>query len=125
VVIDVRADDRIAPEDAEAFAMTAAACESVGWQYRRVGAIDPVLAANVRWLAAYRHRRCLNLAHAAALAEVFSLPRPLEEGVVAVGDRLAVLPRLFHLLWAGALIAELGECPMNGATIVTAARSAR
>jgi hypothetical protein len=44
-----------APEDAEVSAMTAAACESVGWQYRRVGAIDLVLAANVRWLAVYRH----------------------------------------------------------------------
>ena len=37
VVVDVRADDRIAPEDAEAFEVTAEACESVGWGYRRVG----------------------------------------------------------------------------------------
>ena len=50
-VVDVRADDRIAPEDAEAFQVTAVACESVGWGYRRVGALDPVLAANVRWPA--------------------------------------------------------------------------
>jgi hypothetical protein len=51
VVVDVRVDDRIAPEDAEAFEATATACESAGWGYRRVGAIDPVLAAKVRWLA--------------------------------------------------------------------------
>jgi hypothetical protein len=51
VVVDVRADDRIAPEDAEAFEVTAVACASVGWGYRRVGELDPVLAANMRWLA--------------------------------------------------------------------------
>ena len=65
VVVDVRADDRIAPEDAEAFEVTAAACELVGWGYRRVGALDPVLAANVRWLAGYRHPRCLRAEHRA------------------------------------------------------------
>ena len=58
VVIDVRADDRIEPQDAEAFGVTAAACRNAGWQFRRVGVIDPVLAANVRWLSRYRHPRC-------------------------------------------------------------------
>ena len=32
VVIDVRADDRIGPDDAEAFAATARACAAVGWE---------------------------------------------------------------------------------------------
>jgi hypothetical protein len=40
VVIDVRADDRIGPEDAAKFAATARACESVGWEFERVGALD-------------------------------------------------------------------------------------
>ena len=34
VVIDVRADDRVDPDDAVKFAATARACESVGWGYR-------------------------------------------------------------------------------------------
>ena len=42
VVIDVRADDRIEAADAEAFAVTAAACARLGWEFRRVGEIDPV-----------------------------------------------------------------------------------
>ena len=58
VVIDVRADDRIEPGDAEAFDVTARACGSAGWEFRRVGAVDPVFAANVRWLSRYRHPRC-------------------------------------------------------------------
>jgi hypothetical protein len=57
VVIDVRADDRIEPKDAETSA-TAQACAEVGWEYRRVGVVDTVLAANVRWLSRYRHPRC-------------------------------------------------------------------
>jgi hypothetical protein len=58
VVVDVRADERIEPVDAAAFAATAAACGLVGWEFRRVGALEAVFAANVRWLSRYRHRRC-------------------------------------------------------------------
>src|SRR5260370_20777310 len=46
LVMDVRADDDIEPKDAEAFAAAEEACQSVGWAYQRVGAVDPVLAAN-------------------------------------------------------------------------------
>lgn len=57
LVIDVRADDDIEPKDAEALAATEEACQSVGWAYQRVGAVDPVLAANLRWLSDYKHPR--------------------------------------------------------------------
>ncbi len=60
VVIDVRADDQIPAKDAEVLEMTGRACASVGWDYRRVGVVDPVLAVNVRWLAGCRHLRCLD-----------------------------------------------------------------
>ncbi|HEY5987806.1 MAG TPA: TnsA-like heteromeric transposase endonuclease subunit, partial [Streptosporangiaceae bacterium] len=65
MVIDVRADDQIPAKDAEVFEMTARACASVGWDYRRAGVVDPVLAANVRWLAGYRHPRCMDQGKAA------------------------------------------------------------
>jgi hypothetical protein len=58
VVIDVRADERIEPEDVETFTVTETACAEVGWVFRRVGALDPVLVGNVRWLSRYRHPRC-------------------------------------------------------------------
>ncbi|HLU56209.1 MAG TPA: TnsA-like heteromeric transposase endonuclease subunit [Pseudonocardia sp.] len=99
VVLDVRADDRIGPEDAEAFAITAKACESVGWQFRRVGAMDAVRTANLRWLAGYRHPRCLHAGRVADVQRVFRGPRPLLEGARRVGDPISVLPTLFHLLW--------------------------
>ena len=125
VVVDVRADDRIAPEDAEAFGVTAAACELVGWGYRRVGALDPVLAANVRWLAGYRHPRCLRAEHRARLLEVFTRPAPLLAGAEAVGDRIAVLPSLFHLMWTGALAADLASAPLDGSSRVSVGGGSR
>lgn len=43
LVVDVRADDRIEDSDAEAFKVTALACSFLGWEFRRVGVVDPVL----------------------------------------------------------------------------------
>lgn len=73
VVIDVRPDDRIGPKDAAVFAVTGEVCASAGWAYRRVGVLDPVFAANVRWLAGYRHPRCLRSDVAGRLREVLGL----------------------------------------------------
>jgi hypothetical protein len=121
VVIDVRADGRILPRDAEVFAMTATACAAVGWAYRRVGEPDPVRVVNVRWLAGYRHPRCMSRDLAARLQGVFGSPVPLLEGAVAAGDPLAVLPVLYHLLWSGVLAADLDSGPlcMESAVVAT------
>jgi hypothetical protein len=51
VVIDVRPGQRIGEGDAAVFAATARFCARVGWEYQRVGELDPVRAANLRWLA--------------------------------------------------------------------------
>jgi hypothetical protein len=55
LVVDCRPTERIKPRDAVAFAETRRACELVGWEYRLVGAPEPVAVRNVRWLAGYRH----------------------------------------------------------------------
>jgi hypothetical protein len=125
VVVDVRGDDQIPARDAEVFEVTGRACASVGWSYRRVGAVEAVLAANVRWLAGYRHPRCRHEERAAGLREVFAGPAPLMAGARAVGDPIAVLPVLFHLLWAGVLHAELASAPLGEASVVTAGAGAR
>lgn len=46
------------PADEAVFAATGAACALVGWDYVRVGQVDPLVRAQVAWLAAYRHPRC-------------------------------------------------------------------
>lgn len=120
LVIDVRADDDIEPKDAEAFAVTGEACRSVGWAYQRVGAVDPVLAANLRWLSDYKHPRTLNPGHASLLTRAFAQPAPLMDGAESAGDPIAVLPSLFHMLWSGSLRAGLTAAPLSGSTLVTA-----
>jgi hypothetical protein len=120
VVVDIRPDDRIPERDAETFAVTALACKGAGWEYRRAGDLDPVLVANVRWLSRYRHRRCLVPGIATVLLEVFAGGRGLFEGAEAAGDRLRVLPVLFHLMWQRQLAADLEAAPLSAATLVHA-----
>ncbi|MFE2042629.1 TnsA-like heteromeric transposase endonuclease subunit [Streptomyces sp. NPDC059477] len=106
VVVNVRADERIEPKDAEAFEVMRIACARAGWHFERVGMPEPVLLANVRWLSRYRHPRCLHPTAADRLREVFAAPGPLLPGADAAGDRLTTLPALFHLLWRQELAAE-------------------
>jgi hypothetical protein len=117
VVVDVRPDDRIPERDAQAFAVTAEACEAAGWDYRRSGDLDRVMVANVRWLSRYRHRRCLAPEVAEVLLEAFAGGRVLAEGAELAGDRLRVLPVLFHLMWQRQLAADL-TVPLGMATLV-------
>ncbi|MRH92440.1 hypothetical protein GFY24_34310 [Nocardia sp. SYP-A9097] len=77
------------PEDAAAFEVTERASRLVGWDYLRVGALDPVLTANLRCLAGYRHPRCLR-------PLVMAL---LEQAIVApVELRWAGVPRQFDVV---------------------------
>lgn len=59
--------------------------------------------ANVRWLAGYRHPRV----HTARLLETFADGGGLLAGARRVGDQIAVLSVLFHLLWRRALAVGL------------------
>jgi hypothetical protein len=119
VIVDVRADDRIEPKDAEAFEVTRLACAQAGWEFERVGEPEAVLLANARWLSRYRHPRCLRGSEAERLLEVFAAPGPLMAGADAAGDRLSTLPALFHLLWLQELTAAQMAAELLGpATIV-------
>jgi hypothetical protein len=57
------------------------------------------VAANLRWLAGYRHPRYWLPGAVPLLREVFAVGAPLLAGAEAVGDPIAVLPVVFHLLW--------------------------
>jgi hypothetical protein len=125
VVIDVRPDELVGADDAEVFAATQRACAAVGWGYRHVGAVDAVLAANVRWLSGFRHRRCGNaLVGSELVRRVAAGPVTVADLVGCVGDRLAVLPVLYQLLWRGVLAADLAAAPLSGRTVVRAGRAA-
>lgn len=125
MVIDVRPDDLVDPEAAEVFEVAASACREAGWQFRRTGAPPAVLTANVRWLAGYRNPRCYRPEIADALMERFVAPMPLFIGAAAVGDRLVVLPVLYHLLWRQVLAVDLAAAPLSPGSVVHLAEAAR
>ena len=120
LIVDVRADDRISADDAELFERTGAACVSAGWSYRRVGMLDRVLAANLRWLSGYGHPRVLRPALAVDVLAAFGSGRPLLPAAVGGGPAMAVLPVVFHLLWLGRLVADLSS-PLSEFTRVAVA----
>ncbi|WP_433515418.1 TnsA-like heteromeric transposase endonuclease subunit [Nonomuraea sp. CA-143628] len=117
-VIDVRAADQVNERTAEAFAATTEACATADWEFEHLGVPDPVFMANVRWLARYRHTRCVRDEVSGHLQSVFRLPRPLRAGAEEAGDVLAVLPTLFHLLWTGVLRVDLHTCLLSSGTMV-------
>ncbi|WP_406110728.1 TnsA-like heteromeric transposase endonuclease subunit [Streptomyces sp. NBC_01003] len=100
-------------------------CGLVGWRYLRLAPLDAVMAANVRWLAGYRHPRYRGAEDLEeAVLDAFAQPRPLIEGVVAVGDPLQVLPVVYHALWAGRLEAML-DVPLHERVMVQRASGGR
>ncbi|VAZ69578.1 hypothetical protein LAUMK40_05741 [Mycobacterium kansasii] len=117
VVMDCRPVDRRGPGDLAKFETTGQLCTQLGWEYRLVGAVEPILAGNVRWLSGYRHPRHHYAQAAQLLLEVFATPTPLEVGAQAVGDPIAVLPVLFHLLWRHELTTTL-SVPLHPQTLV-------
>ncbi len=116
-LIDVRADNRVGDADAERFAQTARACSLIGWEYLRVGALGEVFGANLRWLAGYRHPRCLDPEVARRLCATDG-PVGLYELADGLGRRMQVLPTLFHLLWTGVFAADLETELLSASTIV-------
>jgi hypothetical protein len=104
---------------ARAAAVLAAACAAVGFTYRRLVAPDAVVAANVRWLAGYRHPRHRDTGGLEqAVLQAFTTPRPLMAGAAAAGEVLATLPVLYHALWHSRLAADLTR-PLGEHTLVT------
>jgi hypothetical protein len=96
----------------------AEACADIGWAYRRLPPLDDVAAANLKWLAGYRHpRNAGRPGLTAAVLKAFTRARPLIEGAEAVGDPIEVLPAVFHALWHGRVTADL-ETPLHERVLV-------
>jgi hypothetical protein len=80
-----------------------------------------VPAANLKWLAGYRHPRHPRNAGRpglmAVVLESFTAPRALIDGAEAVGDPIEVLPVVFHALWNRSLDVSL-EAPLHERVLV-------
>ncbi|MFD7316011.1 TnsA-like heteromeric transposase endonuclease subunit [Streptomyces sp. NPDC059883] len=102
-----------------AAAVLEAACRAVGFTYRRLAPPEKVAAANVRWLAGYRHPRHRDAGGLEqAVLKAFAAERPLMAGAAAAGEVLTALPVLYHALWSGRLAADLTR-PLGEHTLVT------
>jgi hypothetical protein len=110
VLIDARPDGRVSAADSAVFAATAAVAGQAGWAFDRLGELPAVRAANLRWLAGYRHPRYARAAVMAALGEAFAEPGPLRAGAAEVGDPVAVLPVLFACGGGGWLPISTAGC---------------
>lgn len=107
LVIDSRPLEVADAGDREAFAAARAACGLLGWGYAVCGEMDPVVAANHRWIAGYRHPRCGEPETEARLLKAFGSGLELMKGAEAAGDPLATLPVLFHVMWRRELTVDL------------------
>ncbi|MEU1434481.1 TnsA-like heteromeric transposase endonuclease subunit [Streptomyces sp. NPDC005786] len=114
----------ISPRLARRATVMEAAAAAVGWRYRVLRPPDPVLAANLRWLAGFRHPRYKGAELAERAAEAFQQPRSLIEGVRELGDPVQVFPVVFHALWHGDLSAPL-DVPLHERVTVTAVARGR
>ncbi|MFE2747539.1 hypothetical protein ACFXKX_24940 [Streptomyces scopuliridis] len=56
---------------------------------------------------------------------MFAEPLPLFAGADRVGNRLAVLPVLYHLLWRHELLTDLTSAPLGGDSSVQLAARGR
>ncbi|MFF7098362.1 TnsA-like heteromeric transposase endonuclease subunit [Streptomyces rubradiris] len=105
-----------------AAAVLEAACAAVGFAYRRLVPPDKTVAANVRWLAGYRHPRHRDAGGLEqGVLAAFTAPRPLMAGAAAAGEVLTALPVAYHALWSGRLTADLTR-PLGEHTLVSASR---
>ncbi|MFF0366445.1 TnsA-like heteromeric transposase endonuclease subunit [Micromonospora sp. NPDC005087] len=118
VVIEVRSQRRRGRDAQPMGEPIAYACQEVGWTVWRVDVMDPVRTANLRWLSGYRHPRCHDARRAASLQRVFADGAALMDGARQVGDPIAVLPTLFHLLWRQVLHTDLDEAPLGAGSLV-------
>lgn len=121
VVIDVRPDERVKPADEEIFKATMRLCSTVGWGYRRLGALPAIYVGNLRWLSGYRHNRCARESSVAQLLDVLASDGPTTLGSLAIifGDPLITLPTLFHLMWSHRIRADLWGSPVSNKTLLS------
>lgn len=118
-LVDVRTHTPAGTNDEEAFAAAAALCEGAGWTYVRATEQPEVRAANLRWLAGYRHTRNRNPALAATIGRrLAQRALSLDSLAAAVGEPIAVLPTIYHLLWTHELVTDVDTAPLSGLSLI-------
>ncbi len=111
-VVDVKPADRLLlPRVRDSLAWSRRVVEAHGWEYRVQSEPDPVLLANVQFLAGYRRRFQFVDAEIAAAVDEVRTPTTFGEAVRAVapiaGEPRAARSLVLHLLWTRRLRTDL------------------
>jgi len=90
-----------------------------GWGFEEWYGAVPDLLANVRFLAGYRRRAVIDESLIPVVRDAADMPVTITdlERSVAVGS-VVVRPVILHLLWTGALVADLDR-PLDGLSVVS------
>ncbi|MEU4347057.1 TnsA-like heteromeric transposase endonuclease subunit [Streptomyces sp. NPDC023838] len=123
-VVDVKAPSRMKDSKVIAqFDWTRQLCAGRGWVYETWSGADPALVENVRFLSGYRRPRLLETVLVPAVLEEAGRQATIGGIEAALAERcpaVAVRPVVLHLLWSGALVADLHH-PLGCATGIRAA----
>jgi hypothetical protein len=118
-VVNVKPADQLAvPKVAEALAWAGEVFAARGWRHEIWSGADPVLLANVRFLAGYRHAGRVDPALVTAVMERAGARVGIGEAERYWPGRVGeVRAALLHLVWRGAFRADL-SVPLSAATVL-------
>jgi hypothetical protein len=126
MLVDVKAASQLAdPAVAEQFAWTRRVCEQHEVPFEVWSGTDAVRLENVRFLAGYRRADLISTDLVVPALEAVvrhSTIGQLERALDAAGRRALVRPVILHLLWSGALVADLSVLLGPGTRISAATR---
>ena len=122
-VVDVKPAEKLSrPKVHDSLAWSRRVIEGHGWEYRVQSEPDPVVLANVQFLAGYRRRFQFPVAEVAAVPRVLRRPLTLGEAVRAVapiaGDIRFARSLVLHLLWMRQLHTDLTR-PLSATSLLT------
>lgn len=101
------------------------ASAAIGLGYRLVGALDPQLWANLRWLTGYRRPLAGTQENLAArILALAERPTSIDDLLSFLHPAALARPVIFHLLWHGRLVCDM-TAPLRGASVVHRAENAK
>ena len=113
-VVDVKPVEKLSmPKVRDSLGWSRRVVEGHGWEYRVLNEPDPVVLANLQYMAGYRRSFQFDPAEASAVGAELRTSQTFGEAVRAVtpitGDAGYARSLVLHLLWSGRLRTDLSE----------------
>lgn len=115
-VVNVKPRDQLSrPAVAEALGWAGEVFAQHGWRHEVWSGMDPVVLANIRFLAGYRHAERVD--HEALRQVEHAVTGCARLAELEAGDSRLRRPAALHLLWRGVLRTDL-SVPLSGASVL-------